>query len=112
MPGWTRAPWEEQLRQRELRRLESSLARLPRNGALRVALVHFPPIGCDCKPNPITDLLEKSGVDVCVYGHLHPLPGRPLPCADCVIGSTRFLLSSSVWLDFRPKCIWAPADAG
>ena len=56
---------------RELGRLELSLSKLPRTARHRVAMLHFPPTAPDLRPTPVTDLLERYGVGICVFGHLH-----------------------------------------
>ncbi len=58
---------------RELLRLESSLKALNPKAKKRIAMTHYPPIGPDFKPSKAAALLEKYGVEICVYGHLHSL---------------------------------------
>ena len=65
---------------REVIRLELSLkdaeskrdchvAGSPRNDI--VVIMHYPPFNCMRDDSPFTKLMEKYGVSVCVYGHLH-----------------------------------------
>jgi len=37
----------------------------------KVVMIHYPPIYDPERSNGFTDLLEKYGVDLCLYGHLH-----------------------------------------
>jgi len=62
---------------RELGRLERALAALDRSAPLRIAVLHYPPVGPGLQPNEITAVLERSGVQHVVFGHLHALdPAR------------------------------------
>lgn len=64
---------------RELHRLELSLQSLPADASMRIVMTHYPPIGPDLMPSAASALLEKYGVNVCVFGHLHSLkPGVTL----------------------------------
>jgi len=65
---------------RELGRLELSLKALPRDTKIkRIAMTHYPPISHDLKPSRTTALLEKYGVNTCVFGHLHNVIPGSLP---------------------------------
>ena len=44
----------------------------------RIAMLHYPPIYDPNRENGFTTTLEKYGVDLCIYGHLH---GRAHPNA-------------------------------
>ena len=99
-----RAPVEEvKIRRREMQRLQLSLRKIPSSAGLRIALVHYPPLGADGKPSPVTDLIREAEIDICVFGHVHGL-GREInrPGADCMINGTRYVLCSCDWLGFRP----------
>lgn len=56
---------------RELGRLENSLKSMDPKAKLKIAMTHYPPIGLDGHSTAVTDLLEKYGVNICVFGHLH-----------------------------------------
>lgn len=58
---------------RELGRLEMALKALDSKAHTKIAMVHYPPIGADLQPSKVSSLLEKYGVDICVFGHLHSL---------------------------------------
>lgn len=57
--------------QRELGRLELSLKELNRKADVRIAMTHYPPLGADLQDSVASQLLEKYGVHLCVFGHLH-----------------------------------------
>lgn len=95
----------EKIRARELQRLELSLAGLPKDAGLRIALTHYPPLGENGEPTPITDLICGHDIDYCVFGHVHGADPVPCPGADATIGKTRFLLASTDFLIHTPKYI-------
>lgn len=72
-----RSPDSEKIFLRELGRLELSLkAMQAQKGALRIAMTHYPPIGAALESSRASQLLEKYGIQICVFGHLHSLkPG-------------------------------------
>ena len=72
---------EEQVKifERELARLEASLKTIPSQTKHRIAMTHYPPIGPALEETPVSKLLEKYGVEICVFGHLHNVkPDLPL----------------------------------
>jgi predicted phosphohydrolase len=58
---------------RELGRLELSLKCLDPKARKKLVMTHYPPIGNDLSPSRASALLNKYGVDICVFGHLHNL---------------------------------------
>lgn len=71
---------DEKIYLREVGRLERSLQDAlqkwetdeTENGSLRrIAMLHYPPIYDPRRSNGFTDTLEKYGVELCIYGHLH-----------------------------------------
>ncbi len=64
---------DERIFRRELGRLEMSLGRMSPDAALKIALVHYPPISTDFQATRASRLLEQGGVRHCVFGHLHHL---------------------------------------
>lgn len=64
---------EQRIFERELGRLEMSLAAIPDSAARRIAMVHYPPTNGAMVETPVTRMLERFGVDLCVFGHLHGL---------------------------------------
>jgi uncharacterized protein len=94
-----------EVRARELDRLRQSLAALPPDAGLRIAMLHYPPLGSDGRPTPVTAILDEYRVDICVFGHLHSLGSTPRPGADCTIGRTHYILVSCDWLGFIPRLV-------
>jgi len=92
----------EQILTRELERLRASLSKLPGDARLRVAAVHYPPVGPSLKPTRASELLEAARVDHCVFGHLHGVdPARQKPLLGERNG-VRYWICSCDMLDFRP----------
>lgn len=93
----------EKLFHKELSRLESSLQKIPSHAKLRIAMTHFPPIGADLASSIVSNLLEKYGIEICVFGHLHNVKKDHLP-----FGKARgidYHLVSCDYVDFCPKLI-------
>jgi predicted phosphohydrolase len=61
---------DEKIYRREIDRLKLSLQALP-EAETKIAMMHFPPFCERARDSEFTDLFEKSGVDIVVYGHLH-----------------------------------------
>lgn len=99
----TQKDLNEEIFLRELQRLEMSLATMPTDVKLRIAMTHYPPIGADLKPSRASQILEKHRIDICVFGHLHNVKkGLSL------FGKARniqYVLASSDYLHFQPKLI-------
>lgn len=86
---------------RELNRLEMSLKAMEKHpDKKRIVMTHYPPISADLKESRVSKMLEKYGVKVCVFGHLHnvkqdiPLFGEK--------GGVRYFLTSADYLNFSP----------
>ena len=64
---------DEKIYNRELQRLRLGLdaAKQLAPGADLIVALHYPPSDVSGKSTEITDLLEKYGAKICVYGHLH-----------------------------------------
>lgn len=62
---------EMKIYRRELLRLEMTLDNAKRFGLPILAMTHFPPLLTDYRNTAFTELLERYGVAMCVYGHLH-----------------------------------------
>lgn len=94
-PGKGHTPEEnKKIYERELLRLEMSLqaATEKLNGRKLVAATHFPPLDADHKGTQVTELYQKYGVDIALYGHLH---GRHwAEAAEGVIGGIEYRLVS------------------
>jgi len=85
---------------RELSRLETSLKLFPKDASIRIAMVHYPPIGADLQPSRLSALLEKYGVSICVFGHLHNIRAHSLPFG--TRNGVRYILTACDYLDFNP----------
>ncbi|MCB1134962.1 MAG: metallophosphoesterase [Chlamydiia bacterium] len=57
--------------ERELQRLELSLKQLNPKAKTKIAMTHYPPVSATLEPSRAAALLEKYGVDLCCFGHLH-----------------------------------------
>ena len=101
----TSADQDEKIVERELRRLELSLSRMPDGVEQRVAMVHHPPVGSDGEPSRASEIVARHHIDLCVFGHLHALGPRPRPGADCVVDGTRYVLVSADWVGFEPRAV-------
>lgn len=90
----------ERIFERELIRLKLSLETLDPKVPIRIAMTHYPPIGADMKPSLASDLLEKYGIQHCVFGHLHNLK-KGLKLFGEKNG-IQYHLTSADYLDFVP----------
>jgi predicted phosphohydrolase len=95
--------------ERELGRLERCIAALPKRPWLkRVCMTHYPPIGPDLEPTRASSLVESSGADVCVFGHLHSLKAEfSRPARDLMgeVRGVRYALASCDYLDMTPMLV-------
>lgn len=97
------------IRARERQRLELSLQALDQAApSVRLALTHFPPVSAEPESNPLTRLLARYGVSLCVYGHVHA-GVVDAPGADCVVDGCRYILTSCDALDFRLREVYTQA---
>lgn len=90
----------ERIFQRELGRLEMSLKCLSKDAKLRIAMTHYPPISADLQDSRASHLLEKYGINICVFGHLHNIT-YTLPMFGKKNG-IQYSLTSSDYLKFIP----------
>ena len=63
---------DQPILERELERLKralEALTELPANR--RILLIHYPPVFSENQPSPLSELIAKYPVDLCIYGHLH-----------------------------------------
>jgi len=61
---------DEKIYLRELDRLTLSLRSLP-EAETKIAMLHYPPFSDKDRSSGFTELLERAGVSIAVYGHLH-----------------------------------------
>ncbi len=90
----------EKIYARELQRLELSLQSIPSHIEKRIAMVHYPPVDATLHPSPTSDLLEKYGIQTCLFGHLHSLRANSLPFGQA--RGVRYLLTACDYLNFAP----------
>lgn len=86
---------------RELQRMESSLIKAERKeGEKLIAAIHFPVFNSKGVFSSFLEIMQKYGVDLCIYGHLH---GEA--CRNAIEGFEKgmeFRLISADHLGFRP----------
>ena len=65
---------DERIYKREIERLQLSLnmaqKQCAKDNKTLIVMVHYPPFR-DGKPSIFTEMIEASGTDLCIYGHLH-----------------------------------------
>ena len=100
-------PEDEKIVLREAGRLELSLTEAIKLKQIHpdceiVAFLHYPPAynGVVCKP--ITEVLNKYGVNRCFYGHIH---GAPPENQEPYAGNTRLYCISADFINFKPMRI-------
>jgi predicted phosphohydrolase len=92
----------EKIFQRELIRLQLSLSTMNPVARLKIAMVHYPPVGPDLSDSRAAEVIEASGATLCVFGHLHALvPMQEKPLYGARNGVT-YALTSCDYLDFTP----------
>ncbi len=95
----------ERILTRELSRLETSLRTFPAEATVKIAMVHFPPLGPDLSETAATRIIKAYGVTHCVFGHLHQIvPDQNHDLFGIHNGITYSLVSCD-YLDFAPRLI-------
>lgn len=94
---------DTKLFERELGRLQMSLAQLSPAAKLRIAMTHYPPIGADLKPSRASAILEEHKIDICVFGHLHNIKAGLSLFGNQ--NGIRYELTASDYLRFHPVCL-------
>ena len=94
-------PHWEKVFNRELIRLEASLKAAGEREKL--CFLHYPPLYRGYRCQEILDLLERYGVRICCYGHLHGASHRL--AIEGVQGTVDYRLVSADFVGFRPKKI-------
>ena len=93
---------DEKIYKREGERFRLALQsaqKVRQEGDKLICMIHYPPFNMKKEPSLFTDLFEKSGADIAVYGHLHQNAGAyPLVCER---GGVRYYLTSCDLLGFR-----------
>ena len=101
---------DERIYQRELGRLDLSLARaaeLRRRGDALVVMLHYPPTNPRSEPSGFSERIVRAGPDALVFGHVHG--GREVAAAPIDGVDVRFVAADA--LGFRPMLVLeTPAD--
>ena len=87
---------------RELERLEASLRALDPRARLRVALLHFPPTSPALEETAVTRLLERHGVEIALFGHLHSPASESFENPYGERNGVRYYLVSADFAQFAP----------
>ena len=87
---------------REIGRLQLSLDAAKDYETLLV-MTHFPPFSDKNGSTPATDMMDRYGVSLCVYGHLHG--GAHRLAFEGVRNGVSYQLVSSDYLDFAPRLL-------
>jgi len=99
---------------REVERLRRCIEALPDRPHLRrVCLTHYPPVGASLAPSRASALIEASGADLAVFGHLHSIRAVHRPPAGDLMGTARgvrYVLASCDYRDFTPLLLDSGAD--
>jgi predicted phosphohydrolase len=96
----TQEDLSEKIFERELARLDTSLSTLSPHAKLRIAMTHYPPIGADLQPSRASRILEKHGIQIVVFGHLHNVKAGLLPFGEK--NGVRYILASGDYVRFQP----------
>ncbi len=94
---------DKQIYAREVQRLQLSLEAAKKMGDPVVAMIHYPPAASLEDTTPITNLLDKYHVKLCVYGHLHGSAHRFAMNGNK--NDTRYQLVSSDYIQFSPMLL-------
>jgi predicted phosphohydrolase len=107
---WSSA--DEKIYLREVSRLKLSLEigkKLAGERPLVVA-IHYPPFTARGEATAFSELIEASGVSLCVYGHLHGKHAHRTAVEGDVRG-VRYRLIACDKLEFRPVQLWPDLSA-
>lgn len=90
---------DQSIYERELMRTEAALKEMTDSGqSTKILLLHYPPFNDKNEHSGFTNLLEKYGVQHCVFGHLHDkISHDRIPA---FFGNTQLHLVSADYLNF------------
>ena len=95
---------EEKYRERELIRLDISLADGKKTGKEIIVMLHYPPFNMKGEViEPFMELFQKYDVKTCIYGHLHAHGHQR--AVNEVINNVEFKLTSCDYIKFSPIII-------
>jgi predicted phosphohydrolase len=101
--------------QRELLRLDRALAALDRSAPLRIAMLHYPPVGPApvaaggaaprLQGNELTARFEQAGVQHVVFGHVHALKAEARARIGGTLHGVHYRLAAVDFIGFAPVLI-------
>jgi len=105
--GWDLKPRDEDTKiyERELMRVQLSINEIlsadPDHNAVRILMLHYPPLTSENQTTDFTTLIEDAKIDICVYGHLHGNAHRFI-YKDELHGGTKYVCAAADYLKFCP----------
>lgn len=90
----------EKIFKREINRLHISLSKLNKSASLKIAMLHFPPIGAEMKESRVSKILEEYDINIAIFGHLHHVKKNKQ-----LFGKRKgieYILTSADYLGFNP----------
>jgi len=91
---------QEKIFVRELLRLEMSLSKIPKKAKHKIAMTHYPPISADLKSSRAAQLLEKYGIQICIFGHLHSIKNNVKMFGEK--NGVNYIFAAADYIDFKP----------
>ena len=93
--------------QREVGRLDRALCALDKSAPLRIAMLHYPPVGPASgggalPGNELTARFAAAGVQHVVFGHIHALRSDARPRIGGTLDGVRYHLAAVDFIGFRP----------
>lgn len=89
---------DEKIYNREVMRFKLALAAIPKTAKRRIAMFHYPPFNTG--ESAFTELMQQTGIDLCLFGHLHGLKPNQWPTNN--LNGLECRLISADYLDFCP----------
>jgi uncharacterized protein len=93
---------DEKIFVRELSRLQMSLESISPKTKTIITMLHYPPTDFSFKETRTTFLMQKYGVSICVFGHLHSLKTDGIPEFPVRKRGIDFFLVSGDFVNFKP----------
>jgi len=97
-------PEDRKIYDREVLRLGLSLGALPAGGR-RIAMLHYPPFNESRASSGFSEQLERAGISLAVYGHLHGKSCRS--GFEGVRNGVEYALVSADHIGFAPRLLFA-----
>jgi len=94
---------QEKIFARELIRLEMSLSKIPKGAKNKIAMTHYPPISADLKSSKTAQILEKYGIQICIFGHLHSIKNDVKMFGEK--NNVNYIFAAADYIDFKPLLI-------